>query len=321
MLLVYGMTGPDTFTNRSLLAGLDLFQDVDPDGITGHLRRCRRRDVASGEVLLSPERANQHVYIVLSGRLRVHLDAVTDPPLTTLEPGACAGEMSIIENKDPSAYVVAAEDAHLMVIDHEALWQMVSASHEFARNLLVVLSQRLRSDNKLILDNAGILREFERNAITDALTELHNRHWLEDMFRRNIKRCHADGEALCLIMLDVDHFKRYNDRNGHVAGDNALCRVAGALRAHFRPGDLIARFGGDEFAVLLPDTRLADAEPTAERVREAVRNTDTEDDAPLVTVSMGVAEMAPDDTLEALLNRADSALYRAKLKGRNCVSD
>ena len=308
-----------------MLAGLKLFKGVDAYSINGYLEQCERRDAAQGEMLLSPETPNQNLYVILSGRLEVHLNSPDNPALTTLYPGSCAGEMSIIEAKDPSAYVFASEDTHLMVINHELLWCMINASHAFARNLLIVLSERVRADNEVIADNVDLMRQFERTAITDALTDLHNRHWLEDMFRRKITRSKKNEESTCLIMIDVDHFKRFNDDYGHLAGDHALVFVAQALRDHFRPTDLIARFGGDEFAVLLPETSFDDAMASAERVRKGISGSSVNvpnlaDKAP-VTVSLGVAEMRPEDTLETLLHNADSALYRAKLKGRNCVSN
>ena len=319
------MTIAETSPNPSLLSGLRLFRGVDAYAIQGYLEQCKRKDLRSGEVLLSPEVKNSSVYVVLSGCLQVHLESLDNPPLTALHAGSCAGEMSIIEEKDPSAYVIASEDSHLMVINRELLWCMINASHAFARNLLIVLSERVRSDNEVIADNVDMMREFERNAITDALTDLHNRHWLEDMFRRKINRSKKNEELTCLIMIDVDHFKRFNDDYGHLAGDHALVFVAEALRSHFRPTDLIARFGGDEFAVLLPATSFEDAMMSAERVRKGISGASvkvkTLTDKEPVTVSLGVAQMRQDDTLESLMHSADGALYRAKLKGRDCVSE
>lgn len=309
--------------DAGFLTGLRLFAGVDPDVVLPYLERTSRQDLAADDMLITPETTNGDVYVVLSGKLRVHLDSPDNPPLTVLESGACAGEMSIIEGREPSAYVLAAEPSHLMVIDHSLLWELINASHAFARNLLIQLSERVRQDNDVIVDSVGILREFERNAVRDALTDLYNRHWLEDMFRRRINRLQKNDGHACLIMVDVDHFKRFNDRYGHLAGDHALCHVADSLRTYFRPDDLIARFGGDEFAVLLPDTSLAEALKTADRVRNKIESGTSSELAgePPITVSIGAAEMVSGDTLESLLNNADAALYRAKLKGRNCVSD
>lgn len=126
-----------------------------------------------------------------------------------------------------------------------------------------------------------------------------------------------------MVIVDVDYFKRFNDRYGHLAGDEALCFVAQSLRGHFRPSDLIARYGGDEFVVLLPDTQFEAAQQTADRVRRAIEDGDPLGDhgPPFkVTASMGVSEMQAGDTLESLLKRADAALYQAKLSGRNRVA-
>lgn len=305
---------------RHFLSGLQLFNGVDIRAVGPFLARTRRMDLRSGEVLLSPENRNARVFVILSGSLTVHLESPDTQPLTQLHAGQCAGEMSIIEEKDPSAWVIAAQDCHLLVIEQELLWRMVNVSHAFARNLLVVLSSRVRSDNEVILDSVGILREFERHAVTDALTDLHNRHWLDNMFRRRLDRCLKDSTQASLVMVDVDQFKSFNDRFGHVAGDRALRLVAETLRNHFRPGDMIARFGGDEFSILLPGAALEDARTCAERARWAVlRATDADPGAPKVTVSAGVAAAEAEDTLETLIARADDALYRAKLGGRNRV--
>lgn len=303
---------------------LRLLRGVSPESIERFLDGCSQRSLATGELLLSPDTPNRNVYAILSGNLSVHLNNPDDPPLTLLPQGSCAGEMSIIEDTRPSAWVKAAEPTQLLVLEHRAVWEMINTSHAFARNLLVLLSERLRADNEVISDSEGVLRQYERNAMTDALTELYNRHWLDDMFRRKLQRCDIDQHSACMVMLDIDFFKHFNDSNGHVAGDHALCTVADALRQHFRPTDMVARYGGDEFSVLLPNTRIEEAMSIAERVREAVGGAPGErigpEDGANLTVSIGVAERANQETLEQLLNLADAALYRAKLAGRNYVS-
>ena len=309
---------------KSLLAGLDLFRGVRPEDVQDLLQKCDRRDVQTGELLLSPGSRNEYVFVVLSGSLNVHVGSPEAPILVTMEAGSCAGEMSIIEDRDPSAYVVAAEPTHLLVIHQTILWDMVNASHEFSKNLLVVLSERVRSHNHFIAASFGNLQKFERNATTDALTGLGNRHAMEETFPREVARCLQGNQPVSMIMIDVDRFKSFNDKFGHVAGDRALSAVAHVLTKHFRPRDHLVRFGGDEFAVLLPGIAEAEALSVAERVRDAVSGTTGGSTDSLiripVEISMGIAQLTENSTFESLLRAADEALYRAKRSGRNAVS-
>jgi diguanylate cyclase (GGDEF)-like protein len=310
---------------RSLLSGIELFRGVCPDDVQDLLQKCERCDLETGELLLSPGERNQNVYVVLSGELNVHIGSTDSPVLATMEVGACAGEMSIIEDRDPSAYVVAAQATHLLVIHKDVLWDLVDASHAFAKNLLVVLSERVRSHNHFIAESIGDWRKFEKHATTDALTGLGNRHAMEESFPREVRRCQQNEEPVSLIMIDVDFFKRFNDTFGHVAGDRALSAVAKILEAQFRPRDLLVRYGGDEFAVLLPGLDESEAVPIAERVRKAVSgDTESSMDSMIkvpIKVSMGIAELGDDGSFEALLKASDAALYRAKNAGKNTVSN
>jgi diguanylate cyclase (GGDEF)-like protein len=270
--------------------------------------------------LLAPQVTNRCVYILLSGRLSVHLGSLDAPKIADLGPGTCAGEMSLIEDKDPSAFVVATEESHLMVISHNLLWQMVERSHTFSNNLLIVLSERVRSDNQFMASSLGVLQQAERNAQTDALTGLGNRRWMRSMFEREVTRAQQSNQDLCLMMLDIDNFKIFNDQYGHMAGDRVLAAVSATLRDHLRPTDLIARFGGDEFAVLLPGLTLKQAQQTAERVREQVAALSPPSLTTAITVSIGVANRIGTDDVATLVQRADSAMYEAKAHGRNRVS-
>ena len=206
-----------------------------------------------------------------------------------------------------------------MVISHTLLWRMVDRSHTFCKNLLIVLSERVRSDNEYIASSLGVLRQAERNAHTDALTGLGNRHWMRTMFEREVTRTLHAKKALCLMMVDVDNFKVFNDEYGHIAGDRVLVAVAEALREFLRPTDLIARFGGDEFAVLLPDLKINQARQTAERIRQQVAALSPASLATAITISIGIADRADDDDVATLVQRAHAALYDAKDAGRNRV--
>ena len=310
---------------RSLLDSLELFRGVLPDDVHELLQRCDRRDLAEGELLLSPGAKNEHVFIVLSGSLNIHVGSVDTPVLASMDVGACVGEMSIIEDRDPSAFVIGAEESHLLLIHQTVLWEMVDASHEFAKNLLVVLSERVRSHNRVIADSFGEMKKFEKHATTDALTGLANRHTLQETFPTEIQRCVEKEKPVTMMMIDVDNFKQFNDMFGHIAGDRALAAVSKILRSQFRPADILVRYGGDEFAVLLPGTGKEQAMVVGERVRMAVSgNTSDGSDSLIqipVKISMGVAELKPRGSLDTLTRDADAALYRAKRAGRDVVSD
>lgn len=161
-------------------------------------------------------------------------------------------------------------------------------------------------------------------ALTDSLTGLGNRRKLDMALAQEVERARRQGSSLALIMLDVDYFKRFNDRYGHPAGDECLRRVAAAIqRALKRPADLAVRYGGEEFTVLLPDTNVIGAGQLAEEILQAIRGLEIQHaDHPLgiVTASAGVASGTPtkDATTPAgMIKRADAFLYAAKNSGRN----
>jgi diguanylate cyclase len=158
-------------------------------------------------------------------------------------------------------------------------------------------------------------------SLTDPLTGLPNRREFNERLEERMGAWNRRHEVFSLLLMDVDHFKKLNDRHGHLAGDQVLAAIGRALRSAVRREDSVARFGGEEFAVLLPSTSLEQAAPVAQKVREAVARVvvsrNNQDIA--VTVSGGLAEIETNERVESLIQRADSALYAAKGNGRNCT--
>jgi diguanylate cyclase (GGDEF)-like protein len=168
----------------------------------------------------------------------------------------------------------------------------------------------------------ALLKRIERMAETDPLTGVPNRRQVIEMGQRLMLRCDQDGRPYAMLLLDLDGFKQINDRHGHVAGDKALCSVSQALRRSLRPGDHLGRYGGEEFAVILPDTDAAEAARVAERLRHAVASLEPDwaPGASRVTLSGGIAFSTNGRSdFSQLMVRADQALYRAKDAGRNRI--
>jgi diguanylate cyclase (GGDEF)-like protein len=160
--------------------------------------------------------------------------------------------------------------------------------------------------------------ELERLSTTDTLTGLSNRRHLMNLLTQEIERARRADKPFSILMLDVDHFKKYNDNHGHQAGDEVLARIGAVLRNSIRPYDCASRYGGEEFLVMLSGTSLDAAKESAERIRKQVRAEQFE--AEPVTISIGVAEYpSQGDTAKSVIGRADAALYEAKRAGRDRV--
>lgn len=304
------------------LAQIDLFRGIDFRKIPEAVETAPVIDLAPGEVVLSPDQENTSLFILLSGTLFVHLEGPETPSIRTIRPGSCVGELSLIEEIRPSAWVTVDEAASLMVMDHTRLWDMVAADGRISKNLLSIVSRRVIANTELIMLGKVRIRELEQTAIRDSLTRIYNRRWFDQAMVVHMNRFHREAIPFTLCMADLDKFKTYNDDNGHPAGDRALAAVARTLAGHLRPHDAVARYGGEEFAVILSDTKARDAGPVVQRLLDLVRTTGITDDQgrelPGVTLSAGLAEPEPGDTAQELIRRADQALYRAKAAGRDC---
>ena len=194
----------------------------------------------------------------------------------------------------------------------------VEGVHEENQEKVVILGHQFA----LALRRVNLYRELEKIAITDSLTEVRTRrHWMERL-TEEIKRSKARKIKMSILMMDVDHFKTFNDQYGHLTGDQILRKIAKILKENLREIDIAGRYGGEEFCVLLPDTDFEGAQYAAERIRQAIEKSVIEayDNVVRATVSIGLATFPKDgQNVELLIEKADQALYQAKQTGRNRV--
>lgn len=181
------------------------------------------------------------------------------------------------------------------------------------------LQNRLEEAERKIAAQAEEIRNQQSEARTDSLTQLSNRRAFDDAVRANLDAFHREGRPYSLMLFDVDHFKDFNDTHGHQAGDEVLRSVGATLQRVVNAGDLPCRYGGEEFAVVMPNTRVRDARVAAERVRSAVEKMAVEFEGKTlkVTASVGVAQILPSEPASMLIRRADDAVYASKNAGRN----
>lgn len=308
--------------SRQEFSRLSLFHNVSYESIVGYLLHSTIDEVEKDYVLIDPAKSEKKLIILLEGQLEVRIDSKNGILADNIQEGGCAGEMSIFDNCNPSAWVIASKKSKVLIIPASTTLAMLNTSHDLCLNFLHLLSQRVRYSNKVVCEDQYHIRCIEKHSQIDSLTGLHNRRWLQEMYTRELKRSQAGDFRLCAFMIDIDFFKRINDTYGHLAGDVVLMEVATCLNESLRPSDMPVRFGGEEFSVFLPGTTTENAKTIAERIRANVEKRQIRLPSGAivhVTVSVGFAEREKSDTVESLIDKADKALYQAKQHNRNRI--
>ncbi len=188
--------------------------------------------------------------------------------------------------------------------------------------------EQLATQIAITINRANVYAEILKHATLDALTGFYNRHQLEERIKQEVSNAKRQHAPLCGIMTDIDYFKSVNDTYGHAVGDLVLKTIAKVIRCQLREYDIAGRYGGEEFSILLPFTKISEAEMVAERLRKAIENKvidiskvnpDSDVKTIKITISLGIYEIKESDNEKDFMIKADKALYQAKNTGRNKV--
>ena len=325
------VTPPNVSTDErvSLLRRTILFHELTPVQLQPIAASTQVVAFAAGDFLMRQGDPGDSIFIISSGRIEVlagdaaHLD---DPAasivISSLSTGDTVGELALLDGKPRSASCVALAPTTCLKLERHAFLEAARRHWPLARALFAVLADRLRYADARMAEHAR-----------DPLTGIYNRKALLEMYERErsraerVAREHAErgglgaphNNRLAIIFADVDKFKTINDTYGHLVGDEVLCNVAKTLQQTVRLSDVVARFGGDEFVVLMPESTKAGAEHVAKRMKLIFQ----EMTGPLAhpvpyTVSVGVAvsDAFHPPPLAELMAEADAAMYRQKSKQR-----
>jgi len=188
---------------------------------------------------------------------------------------------------------------------------------------LLLRLKRVLKERKLTNERIRMMEKLQKLAITDGLTRLYNSRSFYSQLELEIDRIKRYQHPLTLLLLDIDHFKDYNDKYGHLEGDKVLVRFSQIIRSCLRTNDSAYRYGGEEFTVILPETAGEEAHTVAQRIRAALEAepfSPKDGEVVTVTISIGVTEYSPKEELSTFIQRADQAMYHSKRSGRNKVS-
>jgi diguanylate cyclase (GGDEF)-like protein len=314
---------------RGFLKKVSIFSDCTDRELAAIAAGLAEQKTAAGEIIFREGDEGSELYIVRRGLVKIDLRTTdgNEKEIARFQPGNFFGEMSIVDDAPRSATCRALEESVLYRMHERDFYRVLEtqprAAIKIMYRMLSTITQRLQTTSRFVSDMVRWGNEASRRAVTDEVTGAYNRRYLDRLLADQYGGA-APGKPFALVMMDVDRFREINEAHGHEVGNKLLARLVEAIKAVLKPSDALARYGGDEFTLLMPETSLSEAAARAEDIRRAVAGLSVRI-APVernlaVTVSQGVAAYPESrGELEALKQAADRALYRAKEEGRNRV--
>jgi diguanylate cyclase (GGDEF)-like protein len=314
----------------AFLKKINIFSNLNTQELAIIARYINPMKAPRNAVLCKEGDEGNELYIVRTGTIisTIKLPDGNQKQIAQFKGGNFFGEMAIFENAPRSATCFAGEKTELLVMHkddfHKALDSHPKIAISIMYKMLSIISQRLRNTGTFLSEMVRWGNEASKRAITDELTGVYNRRYLDTTLHELFKSSLDLGKTFSLMMIDLDYFREINEQYSNEVGNRALCEVTKVFKALLSKKDVIARYGGDEFTILMPNKSLKQAASLAEDIRKKVAELTMlkklKGNLDQITLSLGIScfpENAKD--LTALKDMADKALYRAKEQGRNRV--
>jgi diguanylate cyclase (GGDEF)-like protein len=314
--------------HETLLKSISIFADLSSEELAIAVSRMRERTERKGSVLFREGDDSRELFIILEGRVAITVKpsgSDAEIQLADMGSGTFFGEMSLVEDLPRSATCRITEKSLLLALDHAGLADLMEKHSAIAEKILyrmlTTTASRLHNTSALLSDMVQWGENARLRVITDDMTGLFNRRFLDETLETDFRKALSNHTPFSLAMIDLDRFGEINRERGEAFADSVIKRAADAFRSAFAQGDIIARYGGDEFTVILPGVKSDEALARATRACEAVTGMDfPEVPGFRVTASIGIASYPEHaQTVETLRERADKALYAAKEAGRACA--
>jgi diguanylate cyclase (GGDEF)-like protein len=296
----------------SLLQGSSLFKKVKSSLLASLLMKATRIMLAPEQILIAPGQQNDHIYIILSGRLRVQITVHDTHPLALLGAGDCVGEMSMFDDDHATSYVIAATDCELLSIPHTEAWAILNESLQASHNMLTTMANRMRSSNRILSESMESMYGYQALDYVNTISGIYNRCWLSENIVRLTHRHIRNNQPCAFILLKAETLKQFTVRFGSLGSDEAQRTIAQAMLHCLRPNDVATHISEDQFAILLPQTAPEYVNVVTDRLLGEISQTaivtPSGDALPPIPLSVRISQCQSCDTLDSLIARANSVM-------------
>lgn len=312
------------------LQSIEILSSLQPEEVDLFASLLRRESYKKGEALFNEGDAGDTMYIVLSGAVSINVNLADGKTLEIAEitKGNFFGEMSIFDSVPRSATCCPKKDTRVLSLKGSDFYTFIrkypEAGIKIMHRMLEISSMRLKNTGAFLSDMVTWGEQARTRAITDDFTGLYNRRFLDDAIEDRLAEAKSNGQPVSVVMVDLDNFGTLNNEYGQEIGDKVILEVVPLFKNHFTAEDILARYGGDEFTFILPQTPGKRALESCSALVQEVKKIDLlehmKGSIRTVTASMGIASF-PDhaDSSTQVKEKADQALYQAKELGRNRV--